>query len=127
MIRHEKLKKLKTHLKSLKSVLLAYSGGVDSSFLLKVASDVLGDKVLAVTALSETYPALEAEKARTLAEKLKVRLEMIRTHELRDPRFRRNPENRCFLVKKLSDNLTLFSIPLIIWWVTSLSLSLIQS
>ena len=100
MTSREKLKKLKTHLKSLKSVLLAYSGGVDSSFLLKVASDVLGDKVLAVTALSETYPALEAEKARTLAEKLKVRLEMIRTHELRDPRFRRNPENRCYFCKK---------------------------
>jgi len=100
MTRQEKLKKLKTHLKSLKSVLLAYSGGVDSSFLLKVASDTLGDKVLAVTALSETYPVLEAEKARALAGKLKIRLKMIRTHELRDPRFRRNPENRCYFCKK---------------------------
>jgi uncharacterized protein len=96
----EKLKKLKKRLKGLKSVLLAYSGGVDSSFLLKIAHGILGAKVLAVTALSETYPALEAEKARDFAKNLGVRFRMIRTHELRNPRFRRNPQNRCYFCKK---------------------------
>ena len=63
----EKLDSLKEILKSLESVVIAYSGGVDSTFLSKVAFDVLGDNALAVTARSETYPRSEFEEAMKLA------------------------------------------------------------
>jgi len=59
----EKLKKLRDNIKALKSVVIAFSGGVDSSLVAKVCYDVLGDKALAVTARSETYPAYEYEEA----------------------------------------------------------------
>lgn len=95
-----KHKKLEAGLRSLGSVLVAYSGGVDSTFLLTIARKVLADKVLAVTALSETYPASELVCASALAEKLKVRHKVIRTKELRDPGFARNPVNRCYYCKK---------------------------
>lgn len=94
-----KLKLLKVRLRTLGPALIAYSGGVDSSFLLKVASDVLGKRVLAVTALSETYPEAEAACAKRLANELGVRHKFIRTRELKDPRFRKNPENRCYFCK----------------------------
>lgn len=82
------------------SVLIAYSGGADSSLLLKVAGDVLGEKVLAVTALSETYPEEEARFARKLAKKLKVRHLLIKTREIKERNFRSNPVNRCYYCKK---------------------------
>ena len=100
MSRQEKLKKLKNRLKSLKSVLVAYSGGVDSTLLLKMAKEALDDKVLAVTALSETYPARELACARSLARTLGVRHKVIKTQELKDPHFRDNPQNRCYYCKK---------------------------
>ncbi|MFA6350200.1 MAG: ATP-dependent sacrificial sulfur transferase LarE [Candidatus Omnitrophota bacterium] len=95
-----KLKKLKYILKKMGSVLLAYSGGADSSFLLKAALDSLGDKVLAVTAVSETYPNEELIHARQLARKLGARHMVIRTKELNDPKFRKNPVERCYYCKK---------------------------
>ncbi|MBI5874046.1 MAG: ATP-dependent sacrificial sulfur transferase LarE [Candidatus Omnitrophica bacterium] len=95
-----KLRKLKARLRRLGSVLVAYSGGVDSSLLLKVALQVLGDNVLAVTALSETYPAAELECARNLAIKLRARHKVIRTRELESRDFARNPVNRCYYCKK---------------------------
>lgn len=94
-----KLELLQVRLRTLGPALIAYSGGVDSSFLLKIASDVLGKRVLAVTALSETYPESEMECAERLAKELGVRHRFIRTRELRDPRFRKNPENRCYFCK----------------------------
>ncbi len=96
----EKLNRLESYIESLGSVLVAYSGGVDSTFLLSVASRLLGKNVLAVTALSETYPAAELECATGLAKKLKVRQKLIRTSELKNPDFARNPINRCYYCKK---------------------------
>ncbi len=99
-VRERKLKRLRGMLEKLGSVVVAYSGGVDSSFLLKIAVEILGDKVLAVTALSETYPKHEVGCARNLARELGARLKVIRTHELKNARFRNNPENRCYFCKK---------------------------
>jgi uncharacterized protein len=100
-MKNEKLKKLKTILKDLKSVVLAYSGGLDSTFLLKFAVDTLGkDKVLAVTARSETYPASEYKEAKNLARSIGARHITIDTEELKMKEFRSNPVNRCYYCKK---------------------------
>jgi uncharacterized protein len=81
------------------SAAVAFSGGVDSTFLLKVCVDVLGDKVLGVTARSETYPARELNEARKLAQQMGVRHIIITSEELDVPGFADNPPNRCFLCK----------------------------
>ncbi|MCX5680640.1 MAG: ATP-dependent sacrificial sulfur transferase LarE [Candidatus Omnitrophica bacterium] len=95
-----KLKKLKKILKNLQSTVVAYSGGLDSTFLLKVAIDTLGkDNVVAVTAISETYPASEYKEARLLAKKIGARLVTIHTDELEDEPFKSNPVNRCYYCK----------------------------
>ena len=95
-----KLKKLETILKNLQSVVIAYSGGLDSTFLLKFAVDTLGkDNVIAVTARSETYPASEYKEAGLLAGRIGARLITIRTDELKDKRFNSNPVNRCYYCK----------------------------
>ena len=82
------------------SVLVAFSGGVDSTLLLKVAQDVLHDKVLAVTALSATYPKREEQSARNIARGLKAKHDCIRTHELDSSQFTQNPTNRCYFCKR---------------------------
>lgn len=95
-----KLNRLRNILGRMESVLIAYSGGVDSTLLLKVAKEVLQDEVLAVIATSATYPKKEMEEAKKLAEKLKVRHMVIKTRELKNPRFKENPVNRCYFCKK---------------------------
>jgi len=96
-----KLDILKDILKDMKSVLVAYSGGVDSAYLLKIAVDTLdNDKVLAVTASSETYPDHEKKEARELCEKLGAKAMVIETREFDDPNFRSNPKDRCYYCKK---------------------------
>jgi uncharacterized protein len=96
----KKLKKLKEILKGMDSVLVAYSGGVDSTFLLKVAGDTLGHKVLAVTADSSTYPVQELAFAKKIAKSLGSRHMVVRTDELSDKNFTSNPINRCYFCKK---------------------------
>ena len=95
-----KLEILKEHLTSLKSVLIAFSGGVDSTFLLKVAKDVLKDNVIAVTATSSTYPKRELEEARKYAESMGVRHIIIESEELHIRGYSQNPVNRCYYCKK---------------------------
>lgn len=91
---------LKTILKDMKSILIAYSGGVDSTLLLKTASEVLGDRVLAVTARSETYPFSEIENVKDIISSLGVKHRFIDTHELENPSFFDNPPERCYFCKK---------------------------
>jgi len=97
----KKLDRLRSILKHLSRVVIAYSGGLDSTFLLKAAVDALGkDNVIAVTARSATYPASEYREAKRLARRMGARLITIRTDELEMKDFRRNPVNRCYYCKK---------------------------
>jgi pyridinium-3,5-biscarboxylic acid mononucleotide sulfurtransferase len=96
----KKYEKLKETLVSYGSLLVAYSGGVDSSFLLKVAHDVLSCKVLAVIATSATYPEEECSDAERLAKNLGVKYRIIHTSEFEDERFLSNPPERCYYCKK---------------------------
>jgi uncharacterized protein len=96
-----KLEKLRSLLLKLKRVVVAYSGGLDSTFLLKAAIDALGrDNVIAVTARSQTYPLSEFREARAMAKKLGARHITIKTDELKVKNFRSNPVNRCYYCKK---------------------------
>ncbi|MGM0875582.1 MAG: ATP-dependent sacrificial sulfur transferase LarE [Bacillota bacterium] len=96
----EKYEQLKEILKNMDNVVVAFSGGVDSTLLLKVAVDVLGaEKVLAVTADSETYPTSELEEAKKLAELIGVTHQVIETSELNIPGYIENDQNRCYFCK----------------------------
>lgn len=94
-----KYERLKNILGEMGKVLLAFSGGVDSSFLLKVAVDVLGENVLAVIASSETYTEKEKDEAVKLAKMLNVQYKIIHTKELDNPDFANNPPERCYFCK----------------------------
>lgn len=95
-----KLDHLKNILRDMGRVMVAFSGGVDSSFLLCVGREVLGDNILAVTARSETYPQAELEEAKKIARLLSVRHLIITSEELEIPGFQDNPSNRCYFCKK---------------------------
>jgi len=95
-----KLKVLKRILADLGSVLVAYSGGVDSTFLFAVAHDVLGDRALAVTARSELYTEGELKDARAFAGLIGGAYQEIETSELSVENFAENPPNRCYYCKK---------------------------
>jgi len=101
MEKNKKLKKLKDILKKMKGVVVAFSGGVDSTFLLKVAVDTLGKKnVLAVTARSESYPQREFAEAKSLAKIIGAQHMIMNTSELKIKNFKNNPADRCYYCKK---------------------------
>ncbi len=96
----EKLELLRKNLTSLRKVLIAFSGGVDSTFLLKIAVDTLGkDNVLACIAVSPSLSEYQRQQAKTLARQLGVRLEEIPLDEMHDPVYRANQSDRCFHCK----------------------------
>lgn len=96
----EKLENLKKYLKELHSVAVAFSSGVDSTFLLKVAADTLGDRVIAVTARSCSFPKRELDEATAFCEKEGIRHFVCESEELNIEGFAQNPINRCYLCKK---------------------------
>lgn len=96
---HEKYEKLKEYIKGLESAAVAFSSGVDSTLLLKVAHDVLGDKVIAVTARSYSFPERELKEAMAYAEKNGIRHIITDSEELDIEGFSQNPVNRCYLCK----------------------------
>ena len=95
----EKYAKLQDYLSSLGSVAVAFSSGVDSTFLLRVAHDVLGDKVIAVTASSCSFPQRELQEAKKFCEQNGIRHIVCKSEELDIDGFRQNPKNRCYLCK----------------------------
>jgi uncharacterized protein len=91
-------------------VVIAFSGGVDSSTLAAVSREVLGEKVVAVVAKSPTYTSEELEDAKRVAKEIGIKLFIIETNELTNEDFSRNPENRCYYCKKeLLKNLSDFA------------------
>lgn len=96
----DKLDVLKENIRNMKSVVVAFSGGVDSTFLLTVAYDVLKENVLAVTARSSTYPEREFREAVSFIETLGARHMVIVSEELDIDGFSKNPVNRCYYCKK---------------------------
>jgi uncharacterized protein len=96
----EALHKLQSVLNAYGSVLIAFSGGVDSTFLCKVAYETLGDKAVAVTARSSTYPTRELAAARSFAKQIGIRHLEIDSEELDIPGFAQNDRNRCFYCKQ---------------------------
>ncbi len=94
-----KYRHLQAILREMGSVAIGYSGGVDSTLLLKVAVDVLGKRVLAMIGRSETYPAREFDEAVALAESIGVRYVVVRTEETDMLKFQENPPDRCYYCK----------------------------
>lgn len=98
--KEEKLENLKNYLKELGSVAIAFSSGVDSTFLMKVAHDVLGEKAVAVTAVSCSFPVRELNEAKAFCERENIRQFICESEELDIDGFSKNPKNRCYLCKK---------------------------
>ena len=95
----QKLDHLRSILGEMRSVAIGFSGGIDSTVLLRVATDVLGQSALAVIGRSETYPEREFEEAIRLARSFGSRVAVVRTDETDDLKFRENPANRCYFCK----------------------------
>lgn len=94
-----KLDELRERIRSMQSCVVAFSGGVDSTLVLRVAHDLLKDRVIAVTALSESLPSGELEDAEELAQAIGARHIVLRTFETQDPNYLANSANRCYFCK----------------------------
>ena len=104
---HHKLEKLQALLKNYGSCLVAYSGGVDSVFLARVAHDVLGDRALAAIADSPSLPRRELQEALDIAAKFAFPVRVLQTQEFANENYTANPANRCYFCKhELFEELT---------------------
>ncbi|EAZ90982.1 ATP-dependent sacrificial sulfur transferase LarE [Crocosphaera chwakensis] len=102
----DKLNQLKTIFAEMERALIAYSGGIDSTLVAKVAYDVLGDRALAVTAVSPSLLPEELEDAKIQAATIGIPHELVNTHEMDNPNYTSNPINRCYFCKsELHDTL----------------------
>jgi len=90
---------LEARLRALESVVVCYSGGVDSAFVLLVAHRVLGDRAIGMTAVSPSLAPAEKDLAIEIAKQIGARHELVETHEIDDPNYAQNPENRCYYCK----------------------------
>jgi pyridinium-3,5-biscarboxylic acid mononucleotide sulfurtransferase len=106
MMLTEKLEQLKAIFAEMEQALIAYSGGVDSTLVAKIAYDVLGDRTLAVTAVSPSLLPEELEDASLQAATIGIPHQIIETHEMENPNYTANPVNRCYFCKsELHDTL----------------------
>ncbi|RJX29249.1 MAG: ATP-dependent sacrificial sulfur transferase LarE [Dethiobacter sp.] len=99
--KEEKEKRLEEILKEMKGVVVAFSGGVDSTYLLAKAREVIQNNVIAVTAISPLHPLREIEEAKERASQLKVEHVLLESKELENAEFRSNPPHRCYLCRKM--------------------------
>ncbi len=95
----DKLTILKERLKNFKSAAIAFSGGVDSTFLARIAKDIYGENLLLITATSGTYPLYELEEAKSLANLLRIKHRIIESEEIDIPGYADNPPDRCYYCK----------------------------
>lgn len=96
----EKLNELRAYIRKSGSAAVAFSSGVDSTFLLKVAHEELGDRCIAVTAMSCSFPKRELEEATAFCKQEKIRQIVVESEELEIEGFTQNPKNRCYLCKR---------------------------
>jgi len=102
----QKLEQLRTLFAEMEQALIAYSGGVDSTLVAKIAYDVLGDRAMAVTAASPSLLPEELEDARIQAAVIGIPYQVVQTHEMDNPNYTANPVNRCYFCKsELHDTL----------------------
>lgn len=102
----QKLEQLKTIFAEMDRALIAYSGGIDSTLVAKIAYDVLGDRALAITAESPSLLPEDLEEARIQAAAIGITHEIVQTHEMDNPNYTANPVNRCYFCKsELHDTL----------------------
>jgi pyridinium-3,5-biscarboxylic acid mononucleotide sulfurtransferase len=106
MMLTEKFEQLRALFREMEQALIAYSGGVDSTLVAKIAYDVLGDRALAVTAVSPSLLPEELEDAKIQAATIGILHKIVQTHEMENPNYTSNPVNRCYFCKsELHDTL----------------------